>query len=124
MGFSGFSKLEARWRRQRAERVLRSQGLRTLLMERGVPVLRASGVRRAYLFGSVAAGTAKTHSDIDVLAISVQAADYWRLRRELEAALDHPVDLYTQDDEPEFVRKIMERGDLIYEVQPGAITLR
>jgi predicted nucleotidyltransferase len=73
-----------------------------------------------YLFGSVAAGTAGPRSDIDMLAMPVAAEAFWCLRRDLEAALGQRLDLYTQRDDPEFVRKIMERGELIYEVQPGA----
>ena len=75
------------------------------------------GVRKAWLFGSVAAGAAGPASDLDLLVTPVSAQDYWSLRRELESALDWPLDLYTQDDDPVFVRKIMERGELIYEVR-------
>jgi hypothetical protein len=55
-----------------------------------------------------------------MLAMPVAAEAFWSLRRDLEAALGQRLDLYTQHDDPEFVRKIMERGELIYEVQPGA----
>jgi uncharacterized protein len=88
--------------------------------DRAPPVFRAHGVRIAYLFGSVADGTAGPASDVDLLVIPVKAAAYWPLRRDLEAALGHPLDLYTQDDDPVFVRKVMERGELVYAVQPGA----
>jgi len=118
MAAAGFSKLERRWEAERQARAARSAHLRRLLIERGLPVLRAYGVRRVWLFGSVAAGTAGTASDIDLLAMPVTPADFWDLRRDLEAALDHPLDLYTQDDDADLVRKVMERGELINEVQP------
>ena len=112
-----FEKLGRRWRRERAERASRSAELRRLLVERGGPVLRAYGVRNAWLFGSVAAGTAEAGSDLDLLVVPVAAADFWPLRRDLEAAMGRPVDLYTQDEDPVFVQKIMERGEPIGEIQ-------
>ena len=113
-----FSKVEQRWRRERSERESRSIELRRRLLDRGRPLLRAYGVRRAWLFGSVAEGTADADSDLDLLAIPVTAEAFWSLRRELATAVSFPLDLYTQDDDPVFVRKVMERGELIHEVQP------
>ena len=117
MGSGGFSQLRQRWDRERLERAERCACLRRLLLERGVPVLRRYGVRRAWLFGSVAMGTADPGSDLDILVTSVRAADFWRLRHDLEVALDHHIDLHTQDDDAAFVRKVMQRGELFYEVQ-------
>jgi predicted nucleotidyltransferase len=117
---SDFSKLKERWRTEQADRARRSIELRRLVDERAIPVFRRYGACKVYLFGSVAAGTAGPRSDIDMLAMPVAAEAFWRLRRDLEAALGQRLDLYTQRDDPEFVRKIMERGELIYEVQPGA----
>ena len=118
MTSAGFSKLERRWAAERVARAERSARLRRLLIELGLPVLQSYGARRVWLFGSVAAGTAGTASDIDLLADPVATEDYWALRRDLEAAIGHPVDLYTQDDDADLVRKIIERGDRIDEVQP------
>ncbi len=100
MGSAGFTKLHERWRNERESRAHRSGEMRRRLIERGIPVLRAHGVRQAWLFGSVAAGTAEPGSDVDLLVSPVTAEDYWVLRRELEAAIGCPLDLYTQDDDP------------------------
>jgi predicted nucleotidyltransferase len=116
MGSAGFTKLQERWRNERESRAHRSGEMWRRLIERGIPVLRAHGVRQAWLFGSVAAGTAEPGSDIDLLVSSVDAEDYWVLRRELEAAIGCPLDLYTQNDDPVLVRKVIERGELIYAV--------
>lgn len=118
MSTADFSKVARRWQEEREARAAGSALLRRLLIERGLPMLRTCGVRRVWLFGSVAAGTAGAASDIDVLAMPVAPADYWDLRRDLEAAVEHPVDLYTQDDDADLVRKVMARGELIDEVQP------
>ena len=101
-------------------RASRSAELRRRLLESGSPVLRAYAVREAWLCGSVAAGTAAPESDVDLLVMPVSAGDYWPLRRDLEAVLGCPLDLYTQDDDPTFLCKVMERGELIYEVRSGA----
>jgi predicted nucleotidyltransferase len=109
-----FSKLAERWRRERDERVAYSADLRRRLIDRGLPVLRRYGVREVWLFGSAAGGTAHARSDLDLLAVPVTAEAYWPLRRELEEAVACTLDLYTQDDDPVFVRKVVERGELIY----------
>jgi predicted nucleotidyltransferase len=113
-----FSRLKQRWQAQRAAAACCSSEARRAVRERGVPLLRRYGVREAYLFGSVASGTAGPGSDIDVLAIPVDADRFWALRRDLEAALGRPLDLYTQADDPNFVRKIIDRGELLYAIQP------
>jgi predicted nucleotidyltransferase len=113
-----FSKLRQRWRDERPARLKRSAGLRQRLAERGLPVLRRYGARRVWLFGSDADGRAGTESAIDLLAIPIENVSYWVVRHELEEALDHPVGLCTQDDDARLVRKMMERGELIDDLQP------
>jgi len=81
-------------------------------------VLRAYGVREAWLFGSVADGKPRSASDLDLLVTPVAAEHYWPLRRDLEAVIGCPLDLYTQDDDPMLVTKVKARGEVIYEVQP------
>jgi hypothetical protein len=39
---------------------------------------------------------------------------YWDLRRELEAALGRPLDLFTEADDARFVAKARARGEVIY----------
>jgi predicted nucleotidyltransferase len=118
MASGSFAKLEARWLRERTERVSRSAELKRRLAECVRPVLEAHGVRKAWLFGSVAAGTVTPDSDVDLLVVPVSSAQYWPLRRDLEEALGCSLDLCTQDDDPVLVGKVKERGELIYEVQP------
>ncbi len=113
MGFGTFSKFEATLRRKQAERETRSVELRLRLIEKGVAVLKKYAVREAWLFGSVAAGKADSGSDLDLLVVPVEAADYWPLRRDLEEVLGCPLDLYTQADDAVLVRKVVERGERI-----------
>lgn len=72
-------------------------------------------IRKAFLFGSVLRGSTHSSSDIDLYVEEVSAGDYWTLWRELEEAAQHSIDLYCQLDDPAFVKKIKNRGRLIYE---------
>lgn len=114
-----FDKLAQRWRDERVHRKALSRRLRSRLLNCGGSVFQKYGVRRVWLFGSVSQECALVDSDVDVLVSPLSAEDYWPLRRELEAVVGHPIDLYTQDDDDVFVRKVMVRGELIYDVQPG-----
>jgi hypothetical protein len=41
---------------------------------------------------------------------------YWDFRYELEGAVDLPIDLYTDLDDPIIVEKIISRGETLYEI--------
>ncbi len=109
-----FSKLKARWERERAETSIVSARLAAHVRRTATPILRAYGVTCAYLFGSIAEGRAGIRSDVDLLVLGVAAAAYWDLRRDLEQALGRPLDLFTQADDPVFVAKVIARGEVIY----------
>ncbi|MBK1633012.1 DNA polymerase beta [Thiohalocapsa halophila] len=108
------SKLRARRARERAEQAVAAARLHALVLDVVPPILARFGATAAYLFGSVAAGTAHADSDVDLLVLGIGPAAYWALRQELEQALGRPLDLHTQDDDPVFVAKAIHRGKLIY----------
>lgn len=112
-----FSKLKARWAAEEAEAVATSARLLTQTETRAAPVLRRFGADQALIFGSVADGKARNDSDIDLLVLGTDPTDYWSLRRELEAALERPLDLYTEVDDPIFTARVRESGRIIYERQ-------
>ena len=69
------------------------------IKDKARPVLVASGVTYAALFGSYAKGTARPDSDIDILMKFKHPVGLFRfagLQRELSEALDIPVDLVTE----------------------------
>lgn len=109
-----FSRLKARWAREREARRSESDRLRGEVIRIVTPILRAHRVTRAYLFGSLVEHRAGKRSDVDLLVLGVDAETFWNLRHELESALDRPLDLFTQDDDPSFVAKIETRGERIY----------
>lgn len=108
------SKVRARRARERAARTAAAAELHSRVLEVVPPIVARHGAAAAYLFGSVSAGSAHASSDVDLVVLGIGPADYWELRHELEHALDRPVDLHTQDDDPVFVTKAIDRGEQIY----------
>lgn len=113
-----FSLLKQRWETERREATRRSETLKSLLMEKGIPILKRYGVEKVVLFGSIAEGTCHDNSDIDLLVLPLSAERFWRCLSDLQQSIGRQVDLYTQSDDPVFVKKILERGKTIYETQP------
>ena len=110
----GFEKLKERWRDEDLERQQQAAA-RKAALTRAEPVFESFGVQRAVLFGSAAAGKSAARSDIDLLVWSLSAADYWPFKRAVEEATGYSCDLHTQDDDPIFVKKVLERGEVVYE---------
>ncbi|GAK56027.1 nucleotidyltransferase domain protein [Candidatus Vecturithrix granuli] len=113
-----YTKLKTRWQHEQQTRVERSTKMKHALNARGIPVFKKFGIHKVVLFGSVLTRRSTQTSDIDLLVLSLSSADYWKFRHELEQAIGYPVDIYTQDDEPVFVQKILQRGEIVYEIQP------
>ncbi len=70
----------------------------SILREKILPLLKAGGVIRSSLFGSVARGDGNAESDIDLLVEFGQPTGFFafcRLQRALEAALGKKVDMVT-----------------------------
>lgn len=111
-----FDKLKEKWDSQKRERESRSRQLKLSLIKKGTPLFKKYGIKKAVLFGSVKDERLTENSDIDILVMPLSAGQFWAFRHELEEALDFPVDLYTESDDHEFVEKILERGETVYEV--------
>lgn len=111
-----FEKLEKRRALKRESRKIRSKRLKTFLLERGDAVFKKFDIRKVIVFGSVADGVCDDKSDIDILVMPLKNSRYWVFRHELEEAINLPIDLYTDLDDPSLVEKIVARGETIYEV--------
>ena len=109
-------KLKHRRAAMRRERRIRSERVKSLLLERGISVFRKYGISKVVVFGSVSDGTPDTLSDVDLLVMPLKNIHYWDFRHELEEEVDLPIDLYTDLDDADFVDKILDRGETIYEV--------
>ena len=79
------------------------------------PVFKKYGVKVAYIFGSTIRKNCNFESDIDIYIEGVKDKLYWEIRRELEESSPYPIDVYTQSDNEQFIKKIKERGIKIYE---------
>ena len=109
-----FDKLKQRWLAESIERRRRAEEMKSSLIRRGHPVFKKFKIGKVILFGSVLDGRSTTSSDLDVLVMPLKKDDYWIFKHEIEEAVGHPVDLYTQDDDPLFVSKIIARGVVVY----------
>ncbi len=111
-----FEKLKKRRAVQREGRKIRSERLKSLLLERGLIVFKKFGICKVIVFGSVADGVCGEMSDIDILVMRLKNSQYWDFRYELEEAVGLPIDLYTDLDDPILVEKVITRGETLYEV--------
>lgn len=80
--------------------------------------LRARGVRRAALFGSVARGDNRPDSDIDIMIeiepdARITVYDYAGLKEYIESLFDGPVDVVSRDGLKPYVRPAAT-ADAIY----------
>ncbi len=110
-----YHKLKQKWAADAIKRKQDSYKLKLRLLSEGVPIMKRFGIRKAVLFGSVQNGRCSDHSDVDLLVFPLAGKQYWAFRHELEQAMAFPVDVYTQDDDPGFIKKVGERGEVIYE---------
>jgi len=111
-----YQKLRQKWEADSLIRKQISHKVKSRLLAKGIPVLKRFGIGKAILFGSVLNGRCDDHSDVDLLVAPLTGDQYWVFRHELEQALEFPVDVYTQDDDPGFIKKMGDRGEVIYEI--------
>lgn len=88
------------------------------VLRRSEADLRARGVRRAALFGSLARGDNRPDSDIDVMVeidpeASIGVYDYVELKDYIAALFDGPVDVVSRDSLKPYLRPAAT-GDAVY----------
>lgn len=111
-----YGKLKHKWVSQRLEREKYSKKMMIAASLKGKPVFEKYHIHKVILFGSVVAGNSSISSDIDMLVFALPKDQFWKCRHELEQAIEYPIDLYSQDDDPKLIEKIISRGEIIYEV--------
>lgn len=110
-----FKKLKKRWNNQINEQQNIALQRRSALLDKGTKIFEKYSIKKVFLFGSVLEKRCSDNSDIDILLMPLHDDDYWKLRFDLEEAIGFPIDVYSQSDDPQFIKKIIERGELIYE---------
>ncbi len=111
-----FDKLKQRWERERIRRQRDSELRKKLLKEKAIPVFKKYHISKAVLFGSAADNQCRPDSDIDLFVSPLPVEYYWDFMRELQDTIGLPVDMYTDTDDEMFVKKILERGEVLYEI--------
>jgi len=111
-----FDKLKKKWERDRIRRKEDSELRQKLLREKAIPVFKKFRISKVVLFGSAAENRSRPDSDIDLFVRPLPGKDYWDFIRELADVIGIPVDVYTDTDDEVFVKKILERGEVIYEI--------
>lgn len=87
----------------------------TLIKEKALPILKASGVTRSSLFGSYARGEARDDSDLDILVEFPKGKsllDLIGLERDLQRALGRKVDLGTYRSVSKHLQKYVQQDEL------------
>ena len=110
-----FKKLKKRWNNQIAKQQHIASQRRSALLDNGTKIFEKYSIKKVFLFGSVLKKKCSNNSDIDILLMPLNDDDYWKIRFDLEQAIGFPIDVYSQSDDPQFIKKIMERGEVIYE---------
>ena len=89
------------------------------LQQKVSPILRAHGIKRASVFGSVSRNEDRPDSDVDILIEIGEPMGlfaYTRLIREMEESLHRKVDLVTADSLNKFVKPyVLPELKTIYE---------
>jgi predicted nucleotidyltransferase len=90
----------------------------TATLKKAEPDLRARGVRRAAVFGSIARGDDRPGSDIDIMIeidpeAKVSVYDYVGLKEHIAGLFDGPVDVVSRDGLKPYVRPAAT-ADAIY----------
>ncbi len=116
MAFS-FEKLKEKWDADRREREEESQRVKSIILTDGKEIFARHGLKRVVLYGSYQEGRAGRRSDLDILVNEIDPETYFALARELEELTGKKVDLRTENTDPAFTKKIMERGEVIYDAQ-------
>jgi len=82
------------------------------LIQQAAAVLRAAGAREVYIFGSVAAGTLREDSDIDMAVSGLPPEKFFDAMGRAGDLLPRPLDLVDLNEASPFTRYLREEGEL------------
>ena len=87
-------------------------------------VSQFASITRVIIFGSFLSDNFNFNSDIDIYIENIPVEEYYNIRRKLEECIKLDVDLYTQTDNNNFIEKIKNRGEVLYERKNKSIDSR
>ena len=111
-----FEKLKEKWEKERNQRKENAELIKKNLCRMAKPIFRKYRIKRAMLFGSIIQNNWQEESDIDLYVERLSNGDFWAFSRELEEAINIPIDIYTDTDDIVLINKVIDRGEVIYEV--------
>jgi predicted nucleotidyltransferase len=104
-----------RIRKQKAEDLLRSDRLREAAKVVAARLAKDFGVRRVWLFGSLAWGEGHSQSDIDLLVEGLSNEHWSAASAAAEAEANVSVDLVrVEEAAPELLKRVREEGWVLY----------
>jgi predicted nucleotidyltransferase len=112
----GFEKLKKKWEDDRLKREAEAEERKLILRTRCKMVFKKYRILKAVVFGSVANSRCRPESDIDLYVYPLTSGAFWDFRHDLEEAAGYTIDLYTDSDDDTFIKKILSRGEAIYEI--------
>jgi predicted nucleotidyltransferase len=111
-----FNALHNKWKQMEQDRHIYSKEVKRRVIEDGKEIFKKYRIKKVVLFGSVLENRMSVTSDVDILVDPLSAEDFFSFQCSLEEKLNLPVDLHTMNEDRKFVEKILERGEVIYEV--------
>lgn len=84
-----------------------------LEVEKAAALLKKSGCREVFVFGSLADGTANEHSDIDLAVSGCPPEKFYEILGKLLVELRHSVDLVDIDNNPSLGNFLKKKGLLL-----------
>lgn len=83
-------------------------------IERAIEILKKSGAKEIYIFGSIVNGNTNNNSDIDLAVKGIYQDDFYKVLSVLYFELKNNVDLVDLDDkENRFSKMLLESGELL-----------
>ena len=77
-----------------------------------VAVLKRSGAKTVYVFGSAARGTMRNDSDLDLAVSGLPPENFFKALSAASDVLDRPIHLIDLDEVTPFTRYLIEEGEL------------
>ena len=83
------------------------------LLKRGAALLTLEGAREVYVFGSVASGTTREDSDVDLAVAGLPPERFFATLAKLANLFDRSVDLVDLDEASPFTEYLKKKGTLL-----------
>jgi len=88
--------------------------IRERILKDGPTVFKQFNIDTAILFGSKFDTKLEGISDVAVFVMPLPINQFWIFRQHLATIAKRTIDIYTQDDNPDFIKKVQEQGDIIF----------